>query len=183
MKIIFLDVDGVLNIMSESYNTFMKPYSQHIEPHLIQRLNYIIEQTDAHVVISSSWRATMDDLKLQMEEQGFKYWDKVLGRTPHDDEMKDCTFEEAWMRGNQIKQWIKDNNFSGNYIVLEDEISDVCGSKCSAIPQFYVVEVDIKEGLQHKDVKFAILKLNEGLELHKKILAQAEKDINDTPSK
>jgi len=53
MKVIFLDVDGVLNIMGGSYRTFMKPYGHHIEYHLVQRLNYIIEKTGAKIVVSS----------------------------------------------------------------------------------------------------------------------------------
>jgi hypothetical protein len=35
--LVFLDIiDGVLNMYGSSCRTFMKPYGQHIEPHLIK---------------------------------------------------------------------------------------------------------------------------------------------------
>ena len=44
MNIIFLDIDGVMNMYGSTSRTFMKPYGQHIEPHIVQRLNYICEK-------------------------------------------------------------------------------------------------------------------------------------------
>ena len=61
MNIIFLDIDGVLNMYGSSSRTFMKPYGQHIEPHIVQRLNYICEKVhNLNIVISSS----IDSVKL-----------------------------------------------------------------------------------------------------------------------
>ena len=149
MKIIFLDVDGVLNVMSDSYRTFMKPYGQHIEAHLVSRLNYIIEKTDSHVVVSSSWKSDMDDLELQMTEQGFKYWDKVIGRTPFSGEMGMPGLDSG-LRGLQIEKWMKDSDVEiDSFVVLEDEVCDVCGSKCDVIPKISVVEIDMNEGISH----------------------------------
>lgn len=156
MKIIFLDVDGVLNIMSDSYRTFMKPRGQHIEPHLVQRLNYLIEKTEAKVVISSSWRHDMEDLEKQLTEQGFKYWEDVIGKTGHD--------PEGW-RGNEIKEWLRnyDEHKIEAFCVLEDEPIDICGKYCNAIQAYYVVQTDINEGLSNNDVKRAIYILEKGL--------------------
>jgi len=145
-KLIFLDVDGVLNIMSNSYRTFMKPYGQHIEPHLVQRLNYLIDKTNADVVVSSAWRVHMDDLETQMVEQGFKHWHRVIGATPYG----------GSNRGDQIKKWLEENEYYGLYCVLEDEPSDICGNKCRAISAMYVVHVDMAEGLSENDVSRAI---------------------------
>jgi len=145
-KLIFLDVDGVLNIMSNSYRTFMKPYGQHIEPHLVQRLNYLIEKTDSDIVVSSSWRVHMDDLETQMVEQGFKHWHRVIGATNYNGQY----------RGQQIADWIEFNEYKGVYCVLEDEPSDICGNKCRAIGARYVVHVDMAEGLSENDVSRAI---------------------------
>ena len=156
MRIIFLDIDGVLNIMSNSYRTFMKPYGQHIEPHLVQRLNYLIEKTNANIVISSSWRGDMEDTEKQMNEQGFKHWDKVIGKTGRDKEGH---------RGNEIKEWLtihKDNKIE-SFCVLEDETADVCGSKCRAIMAYHVVKVDMNEGLSDNNVSHAMGVLSKGL--------------------
>lgn len=161
MKVIFLDVDGVLNVMSDSYRTFMKPYGEHIEPWLVQRLNYIVEKTDSKIVISSSWKSCMDDLEKQMKDQGFKYWDNVIGRTPFSGEMNE-TGEESGYRGLQINEWLKIHNFFDieSFVVIEDEIDDVCGNRCNVISRESVVEVDMNEGLTHKNVVDAIDILN-----------------------
>ena len=147
MRIIFLDCDGVINILSPSYNTaYYRPDGSVVwfESSLIQRLNWLIEKTDANVVISSSWRLDMADLKVQMEVNGFKYWDKVVGETPY-----------FGFRGDEIQEWLdnyQDLDPIETYVVLEDEIADVCGDKCMTISEEFVVEVDMKNGLTHQDV-------------------------------
>jgi len=141
MKVLFLDVDGVLNMYGSSYRTFMKPWGQHIEPHIVTRLNYICEQVqDLNIVISSSWRSNMEDFEKQIKEQGFKYWDKVIGKTP------DLSF-----RGEEIQEWITQNNFIGKYLVLDDEITDICGEYCRVIPFENVIQTDGNEGMLNKD--------------------------------
>ena len=61
-KIIFLDVDGVLNIFSESYMTNYVEYDNRfkfsinrLEFHLVKRLEYIIKNTDAYIVVCYGW--------------------------------------------------------------------------------------------------------------------------------
>lgn len=151
MKVIFLDIDGVLNIFSTSYRTLAKPYGQHIEPHLVERLNYICKNIDTNIVISSSWKANMNDLEKQMKEQGFKYWDRVVGRTKFSGEMKNYKGEESGFRGYQIKDYLLENKID-NYVVVDDEISDICGTKCRAIEARFVVQTDMNEGLSDNNV-------------------------------
>lgn len=73
MNLIFLDIDGVLNMYGSSSRTFMKPYGQHIERHLVDRLNYICKNVkDLKIVISSSWRNDMKDLKKTIRKTRFQ---------------------------------------------------------------------------------------------------------------
>ena len=51
-KIIFLDIDGVLN--SETYDKNRTAGA--IDPECAKRLNRIIKETNADIVISSSWK-------------------------------------------------------------------------------------------------------------------------------
>ena len=44
-------------------------------------------------------------------------------------------------------------------VVLEDEIDDVCGEKCSTIDKLNVIEVNMQTGLTHADVDLAYHKL------------------------
>lgn len=153
-NLIFLDIDGVMNMYGSSSRTFMKPYGQHIEPHLTQRLNYICEIVpNLEIVISSSWRSDMEDLQKQMIEQGFKYWHKVIGKTPqayreHLDYDKPAKILLD-SRGEQIRDWIIKNEYDGTYLVIDDEISDIIG-ECK-IPKFRVYQTDSNEGMLHKD--------------------------------
>ena len=147
MNIIFLDVDGVLNMYGSSSRTFMKPYGQHIEQHLVCRLNYICEMVqDLKIVISSSWRNDMEDLKTQMENQGFKFWDRIIGKTIHD---------KTGFRGLEILEWFVKNT-AEKYLVIDDEIIDICGDYCNVIPKENVLQTDGNEGLLHKDAMYII---------------------------
>lgn len=144
-----------------SCRTFMKPYGQHIEPNLAQRLNYICENVkDSYIVISSSWRNNMEDLQKQLEEQGFRYWCKVISKTPecyreHEDYSKPCKLLNQF-RGEQIAQWIKNNDFKGKYLVIDDEVVDICGDYCNVIPKENVLQTDGNEGLLHRDAMYII---------------------------
>ena len=145
-RIIFLDVDGVLNIMSKSYNTLEIRKDRpniYIEPHLVRRLEWLMDKTGADIVVSSSWRYDMDELKKQMEASGFTKWDRVIGKTTYNLDH----------RGEQILDWLNNNSDKWDrYVVIEDEIRDICEEGCEYIPKSNVVEVDSKNGLLHQDV-------------------------------
>jgi len=51
-KIIFLDIDGVLNVCSMERDEYGSLFHKHFE----DNLRWIIDQTDAKIVISSTWR-------------------------------------------------------------------------------------------------------------------------------
>jgi hypothetical protein len=53
MKVVFLDIDGVLNC-TKTKNPRKFPYV--VDPKLLARLNRLLERTAAKVVLSSSWR-------------------------------------------------------------------------------------------------------------------------------
>lgn len=158
MKIIFLDIDGVMNMYGSSSRTFMKDYGQHIEPHIVNRLNYICENVkDLRFVISSSWRSNMEDLEKQLKEQGFKYWHLVIDKTCKPllvtDREPSYNLKDDYLysfRGQQINEWL-DRNKVTKYLAIDDEISDICGDKCNVINKDCVYKIDGNEGLLHKD--------------------------------
>ena len=72
----------------------------------------------------------------------------------------DVTPREKRWRGEQIKQWLDNHlNAIDNYVVIEDEIFDVCGEYCNLIPVERVVEIDHKRGLTEDKIKEVIEKL------------------------
>ena len=152
MKILFLGVDGVLNIMSESYHShsFETLGTDPIEPHLMQRLEFIIERVpDLKIVVSSSWG--LKQLKRRLARLRFKYLDRLIDRT--------LRFTEY--RGLNIELWLSETDLPvTSYVVLEDEVLDVCGERYNSIPKSNVVEVNMSEGLSNENCIQAIKILN-----------------------
>jgi hypothetical protein len=130
MKIVFLDIDGVLNHEDfyrkrheDKLNGFKGPeypYSE-IDTKSIINLNSLLEETGASVVISSSWRSSgLEYCKDVLEYHGFK--GNIIDITPN-------LRSENCLRGNEILRWVKDNeeligeryyNFT-EYVILDDD--------------------------------------------------------------
>ena len=114
-KIIFLDYDGVLNDIEYLAVFHSKPGihsgKDSLDPKLISRLRLLCSQTKAKVVLTSSWR---DDLETRKYLKS--HWDiPIIGATPHKHDN----------RGLEIRQWLIDKHFSGQYIIIDDECSDL----------------------------------------------------------
>ena len=54
-------------------------------------------------------------------------------------------------RGEQIEEWLKRKRFKGKFLVIDDEINDICGDTCSNIDKKYAMQIDGNEGMLHKD--------------------------------
>ncbi len=135
MKIIFLDIDGVLNhqrFFNERFNARKQDKldgnlvkkseidreAEEIDPESIENLNELIENTGAKVVISSTWRlgTEIETLQAILEKRGFI--GEIIGKTPIG-----CG---CCQRGNEIHKWLGDNSDiigeeSNNYIILDDD--------------------------------------------------------------
>lgn len=112
MKVIFLDVDGVLN----SYEYFKRIENLNIEGikgdvdvEKIKLLKKAIDETGAKVVLSSSWRYTKhgQSLKKLLLEYGI---------------YADSTPFIQNERGIEIKQWLSDNQNVEDFVIVDDEI-------------------------------------------------------------
>lgn len=117
MKVIFLDIDGVLNI--ETYrenpevNYFENPISE-VHMHL---LAYLVKQTGAEVVLSSTWREYWECGEKQSDPFGIyinnlfeKYGLAIFDKTP---EFRD--------RDDEISEWLKLHEGQiENYVIIDD---------------------------------------------------------------
>lgn len=88
MKIIFLDIDGVLNdrdfLDGEEPGAIITGHLvDAIDPARVELLNRIVEVTGASVVISSAWRTMLDQPSIcaALEERGLRGC-QVIGMTP-----------------------------------------------------------------------------------------------------
>ena len=99
MKVIFLDIDGVLNKKGRTINI-----------DLLNILKYILEKTNAKIVISSSWRlGRMDKLLSTFEEHGIK--ERVIGTT--------SLFCDQ-NRESEIRDWVIRHENISNWVVIDD---------------------------------------------------------------
>ena len=115
MKVIFLDVDGVLN--SDEYfdkvrNLKIKGIENQIDVEKIKLLKKAVDETGAKVVLSSSWRFTLNEQPLR--DLLSRYGIGVYSRTPYID----------WERGLEIKKWLSDNKDVEDFVIVDDEIFD-----------------------------------------------------------
>lgn len=147
--ILMLDVDGVLNIESNSYFT-AKERTNHVEPHLVSRFNYLCEKTaedNLDIVISSSWRNAMGELEEELKGVGFKYWDRVIGKTTSNPNIT--------KRGEQIQRWLDDNvpelilGINLGLYILDDEMYGID----HLFDEQYLYLIDRENGLCHSTVQ------------------------------
>lgn len=139
MKVLFLDIDGVLN--SELYYKsrlknklnfkffkffgLKKLYHWLIDAHnkeswllsqideiCVKLLNHVVEETGCKIVISSTWRKTNGGwkyLQTLLEKKGFI--GEVIGETP-----------VLWTeRGKEILDWISKTPSVTNYVIVDDD--------------------------------------------------------------
>lgn len=108
MKIIFLDIDGVLNY-SKWYVDPRNPgnlYGQEgeIDPLCIERINKICSETRAYIVISSDWRLDFNACKKRIENAGLT--SIIIGHTPI--HLFDMT-ETDKSRGREIERYLQEH--------------------------------------------------------------------------
>lgn len=126
MKIIFLDIDGVLNHQQFYTDRQNIKDGSYVENNIcrksVSNLNDLINETGAKVVVSSTWRhgRTASDMQDILNEVGFT------------GEVIDCTPNlrgQGCLRGNEILKWVKDNkeligadyyNFT-DYVIMDDD--------------------------------------------------------------
>jgi len=122
MRIIFLDIDGVLNSQLYYVNGGKRGGENEIDSKAVGYLNNLIEESGAKVVISSTWRRgrTIEELQQILNNAGFK--GEIIGKTPALD-------GKYSLRGNEIRAWMMENehvigcNVSDykDYVIFDDD--------------------------------------------------------------
>ena len=123
-KVIFLDIDGVLNCEQTYINRFKKMqetknYILDIDEEKVKLLSYICRITGAKVVLSSSWRSDWkngkENLKLKpsilLQELFDKYDIDIIGITPQIPRSNDIDEKYHSWRENEIKDYLVKTKF------------------------------------------------------------------------
>lgn len=118
MKVIFLDIDGVLNVIPKDFDK----YGGIFHDHFVDNLRKIINTTGAKIVISSTWRISgLEDMKNMWKDRSLP--GEVIDITPNEvDVVKAgvCDYYDMVKRGDEIKLWL-DNNKVDNYVIIDDD--------------------------------------------------------------
>jgi hypothetical protein len=124
MKVIFLDIDGVLN--SEEF--LKNNQGEAIDRMNVSILKDIINKTGALIVMSSAWRLWFDDNMMPKEGYSQCLHDilrefdiKIFGKTP------DYSTEEirtsrtfSHVKAKEIIAWLNENQGVEKYVVIDD---------------------------------------------------------------
>ena len=156
MKAIFLDIDGVLNSYSADPRYRSKSncgcYTG-IDKDKTKRLATIVEQTDAILVLTSSWKVNWNYFENRITKYLINHLKKKGNLT-----LAGLTKErDANMRGSGIRNYLIQHPEILSWIVLDDEIFPDY-EKENIIP--HLLKINGNYGLTDADAEAAIKMLN-----------------------
>lgn len=130
MKVLFLDIDGVLN----TYPIGKKHWR--LNPALVAKLKDSVEKHNAVIVLTSSWRQ-YDFPARTFKSLSDAGWSNppIIGKTKRMDN-----------RGEEILQWLSENPITNSYIVLDDELDSLVP------PITNIVQSDRSIGITDKEI-------------------------------
>ena len=164
MKVIFLDIDGVLNTQDwhsrMTKDTPRDEFGWAFDLVAVENLAHIIKETGASIVISSSWKflglAKLREMWKIRNLPGI-----VLDITPNtisDELLLNANLDEMKLgvcRGNEIKEWLsKHKGEVSNYVIIDD-FDDLLPEQDD-----HVVLTDTLIGITEFDAEKAITILN-----------------------
>lgn len=121
MKVIFLDVDGVLNDSSTKETCLSPDGYTGVDDEKLYRLARIVWSTGARVVLTSTWKEELDDKLNPLSNDGRYLLQKIaeygLG-------LYDKTEDDVFDRGHGILKWLSNHHEVDTCIVLDDTCFD-----------------------------------------------------------
>lgn len=152
MKVIFLDIDGVLNCATSKSRCFG---CLGIDDDKVKRLKTIVLNTGAKIYLISDWKdgwykepylkgeqdIFADYLDKKLKKQGLYIADKLNG--------------EPYERGKSIKEWIKGKHID-SFVIFDDITQDYSEQGLEK----HFIQTDSSVGLTDNDVIQAIEILN-----------------------
>lgn len=128
MKVVFLDIDGVLN----AHEWDREVMCGQIQREKVQLLNDVLRKTDARIVLSSAWRyivhrgeSNLMGMEWLLRSHGMLA-DRLIGITCEDTMIRGefrgdrDTWPAVNERGSQVHRWLTENPGVARYVVVDD---------------------------------------------------------------
>lgn len=133
MKVIFLDIDGVLNCStSKSFcHDDLCGIIHGIDSDKVKRLAKIVEATGAQIILSSDWKDGWEKYYTSQKPSHAKYLDNHLykkGKLTIKDKTPN-THKGSWFRGSEILAYLRAHQDIENYVILDDTFFDDFANK------------------------------------------------------
>jgi hypothetical protein len=166
-KILFLDIDGVLNhdkFYEDRWknqhlenNTIHDRLTDEIDIESIKKLNKIVRETGCEIVISSTWRLgqTIEEIADIFSSAGFRYKSLIRDKTPNGLKLTHKGITKTFIpRGLEIYTYLDDRYQCGStpenhckFVILDDDSDFLYWHKDNFI------HVNRKIGLSDEDVE------------------------------
>jgi hypothetical protein len=149
MKVIFLDIDGVLN----SQEFLQNNKSESIDRRNVSVLKNVINKTGAVIVMSSAWRLWFDDIMMPIEGYSQHLYDifsefdiKIFAKTP-DFSTEEIRAKKTFSRvkAKEILAWLNENQSFDKYVVVDD--LDLINEEINA----HLVRINGQVGITEED--------------------------------
>ena len=161
-KILFLDVDGVLNTERQHWHCQMNGiapidrFGYAFDPEAVANLATILTETEAEIVISSSWKSIGLANLLDLWEFR-KLPGKIIDTTPNtisDEFLLNANLDDMELvpiKGMEIKEWLTNHGKQvSHYVIIDDE------SGMLPEQQQHFVQTNPQFGITKRDVERTI---------------------------
>ena len=140
MKIIFLDIDGVLCLPPKWHKN-----EEAFSKQCCKNLTRIVKETGAKIVVSSSWRLHEDNWKLMLKILRKNKFDVkcIIGKTD--------IVRISSNRGQEIEAWLSNNFNIKSFVILDDEVFDMIHLSKNIVhcnPEVGLTEADADKAIQ-----------------------------------
>lgn len=120
-RVVFLDVDGVLNCRETKERVGGHGLSIGVEERKVEILASIVKRTGAIIVLTSSWKHGWEKDKTRQKNRYADYLDEELAKKGLT--IEDKTAPDGSARGRGIVEWMSERNIE-SFAILDDELFD-----------------------------------------------------------
>jgi len=164
MKVLFLDVDGVLNgypFLETATNDGNWPVrspryaATQVNEECVERLNRVIAETGAKIVVSSTWRKHYGHREMEyiLRAKGFEHRGCVIDVTP--DHHKAPRRAKKSIRGEEIQEWLDAHDEVETFVIVDDD------GDMDPVKDRWVQTSLFNNGMQDEEADALIALLNE----------------------